>query len=125
MGATSVILGAVGSHVIEGNISAHHMSQFNSGLLFQMFNTLVLLAITFMNRYVVRSYLNAVYYLFVIGTAFFSIPLYLISLSELTGNMFSVLSPLAPLGAIMMISGWVALFMAGTSYKHKKRSSKD
>lgn len=124
MGVTTVILGAAGSHVLEGNISAHHLSQFNSGLIFQMFNTVVLLAITFMNRYVVRSFLNAIYFLFVIGTALFSIPLYLFSITELTGDIFGFLSAAPPIGALLMIAGWITLFLAGLSYKHKKRSSK-
>lgn len=124
MGATSVLVGTIGSLVLSGNVDAENMDQLNNGLLFQVFNTVVILAITFMNRYVVRAYINAIYFLFVFGTALYSIPLYLLSLSDLTGNIFSALTPAIPIGALLIFSGWIVLFFSGLSYKHKKRTSK-
>ena len=124
MGTTTILAGAVCALVLEGNISQPYINQFNSGLLFQTLTTVTLLAITFMNRYVVRSYLNATYYLFVLGTALYSIPMYLLSLKELTGSIFEFLSIAPAIGALLLFSGWITLFMAGINYSHKKRSSK-
>jgi uncharacterized membrane protein YgdD (TMEM256/DUF423 family) len=123
MGATTVIAGTIGALVLEGNITQPYLNQFNSGLLFQAFTTVALLAVTFMNRYVVRSYLNAMYYLFLLGVALYSIPSYLLSLKELTGSVFDSLSAAPLIGALLMLIGWLTLFAAGISYHHKKRSS--
>jgi len=89
LGSTTVILDAVGSFILKGNISESHLQEFNTGVLNQMFYTVVLLAITFMNRYVVRAYLRSMYYLFLIGVILFSVPMYLTSITELTGGAFS------------------------------------
>ena len=124
MGTTAVVAGAVGALVLEGNISQPYLNHFNSGLLFQAFTTVALLAVTFMNRYVVRAYLNAMYYLWVLGVALYSIPMYLLSLKELTGSVFSALGSAPVIGALLMASGWITLFAAGLSYHHKKRSNK-
>lgn len=124
LGSTSVILGAFGAHILAGNISELHLQEFNTGVNYQMFYTAVLLAITFMNRYMVRSFLNATYYLFLIGVILFSVPMYLLSLTELTGGAFGFLSPFPPIGALLLIIGWIVLFFAGLTYKHKKQTSK-
>ena len=124
LGATAVILDAVGSFILKGNISESHLQEFNTGVLNQMFYTVVLLAITFMNRYVVRAYLRSMYYLFLIGVILFSVPMYLTSITELTGGAFSGLSAFPPFGSLVMIAGWIVLFIAGVTYKHKKQTSK-
>ena len=121
LGAASVLLGAVGSHILEGNIPEKHLNMFNIANEFMMYHTLALLGLTFMNRYVSRSYLNTIYYLFVVGIILFSGTLLLGSLKEVTGFGIGILSKLTPLGGLLLISGWVVLIIAGLNYKHKKR----
>ena len=123
MGALSVIMGVVGAHILEGNISAMHMGMFNTANQFVMFHALALLALTFMNRYVNRSYTKTIYYLFVVGIILFSGSLYISSLKELTNFGPGILSKLAPAGGLLLISGWIAIILSGLNYKHKKRHS--
>ncbi len=123
MGALSVIMGAVGAHILECNISVNHMGLFNTANQFVMFHALALLALTFMNRYVKRSYTTTIYYLFVIGIALFSGTLYISSLKELTGFGPSILSKLVPVGGLLLIAGWITIVMSGLNYNHKKRRS--
>ena len=122
MGAISVVLGAVGAHILIGNISEKHMDIFNIANEYLMFHALALLGVAFMNRYVSRSYLNFIYYLFVIGVILFSGTLFISSLTELTGFSAGSLSKLTPIGGIMLFAGWIAIIFSGVNYTHKKRS---
>ncbi len=124
MGSTAVLLGTFGTNILYDHIDSVHMFQFVTGFAFQMFTAIVLLAIAFMNRYVVRAYLNAIYFLFVIGTALFSIPMYLISIYEITGEKLAFLWPITRVGVVVISMGWAVLFFAGLKYKHKKRIGK-
>lgn len=121
MGALSVILGAIGSHILNGNIPPNHMEMFNTANQFLMYHTLALLGLAFMNRYVSRSYLNAIYFLFVIGIALFSGTLLLVSLKEVIGFNLGFLGKLTPIGGLLLIIGWIVIVFAGVNYKHKKR----
>jgi len=121
MGSLSVLLGAVGSHFLEGNIPAKHMNMFNTANQFLMYHTLALLALTFMNRYVKRSYQTTIYFLFVIGIGLFSGTLFLASLKEVLGFGIGSLGKVTPIGGLLLIIGWLTLIASGLTYKHKKR----
>lgn len=121
MGAFSVILGAVGQHFLAGNISEKSMTYYEISYTFMMYHTLALLALTFMNRYVKRSYLKIVFYLFIVGIILFSGTLLLSSLKEVTGMGIGPLSKLTPIGGLSLIVGWIMIVFSGVTYKHKKR----
>lgn len=122
LGLISIILGAFGSHLLNGKISEVNMSIYQTGLLFQIYHTLALLAITFMNRYVSRSYINIIYYFFTVGVALFSGSLYVISTSEVTNIIIGFMGFLTPLGGISLALGWATLIFVGVTYEHKKRA---
>ena len=124
LGSTGVIFGAFGSHLLNENISASNLGNWNLAVMYQMIHTLALLAITFMNRYVKRGYLNTIYYLFVIGIFLFCGSLYISSISELTGIEIGVLKYSAPLGGLLLIAGWLFIIQSGIAYQHQKRSSR-
>lgn len=121
MGAISVLSGAVGAHILSGNISEKHMDIFNIANEYLMFHALALLGIAFMNRYISRSYLNTIYYLFVIGVILFSGTLFISSLTELTGFSAGSLNKLTPIGGILLFAGWIVIIFSGVNYTHKKR----
>lgn len=122
MGAISVALGAIiGTHILSGNIPEKHMDLFNIANEYMMFHALALLGLAFMNRYVPRSYLNTIYYLFVIGIILFSGIMFISSLKELTGFSPESLSKLIPLGGVLLFVGWIVVIVSGINYKHKKR----
>lgn len=123
MGAISVIFGAVGAHILNGNIPNEHLEMFNTGNQFLMYHALALLGLAFMSRYVSRSYLNAIYFLFVIGIGLFSGTLFILSLQEVVGFDISYITKLTPIGGILLIIGWIVIIFAGVNYQHKKRHS--
>lgn len=121
MGAAGVILGAFGAHILSGNIPQEDLDLYDVANEYLMIHALALLGLAFMNRYVSRSYLNIIYYLFVVGTILFSGTLYISSLKELTGFSLGGLSRLTPIGGLLLVAGWITIFMSEINYKHKKR----
>lgn len=121
MGALSVLLGVLGVQFLKGNIPNEQLSMYNTANQFIMYHALALLGLSVMNRYISRSYVNTIYYLFVIGIGLFSGSLLLISLKEVTGIGFESLSNLTPAGGLLLIIGWIVLIFGGSSYEHKKK----
>jgi len=122
LGVISVIFGAFGSHILNGKISEENMRIYNTALTYQIYHTLALLAMTFMNRYVTRQYLNIVYWLFLVGIGLFSGSLFLISTQEVTNLIVGAIVYLTPLGGLSMIAGWLVVIFIGITYQHKKRA---
>ena len=120
MGTLSVVFGSVGTHLLRDVISDEQLIIFNTANEYLMFHTLALLGLTALSRLLSRSYLNTIYYFFVIGIVLFSGTLIISSLKELTGFNPEARSILAPIGGIMLFIGWITIIMAGFSYKHKK-----
>lgn len=119
LGVTMAILSAL---VFSGNMSPVNHSNFNTALSIHMLHTVSLLAITFMSRFVSRSYLNIIFYLFTIGILLFSGSLYIDSTSELTNIEIGFMSTLTPIGGISLLGGWIVLLFTGVTYQHKKRA---
>jgi len=123
-GLIAVIMGAVASHLLFGNLVAQQMAAFNTAVQMQMYHTLAILALTFFNRYVSRSTINTVFYLFLFGIIFFCIPVYIDSTQEVTGMSMGPFSFLAPIGGLLFMAGWIAIIWSGVVYIHHKRSQK-
>jgi len=126
-GVLAVLLGTFGTSILNGNISPGKLNTWTLAVSFQMTHTIALLAITFMNRYLKRSYLNVVYYLWVIGIALYSGSLYLNAISELTGassEATGLLRYFAPVGSILLAVGWILIIVTGITYVHHKRGHK-
>ena len=124
-GLIAVIMGAIGSHYLLGNLTPAHMVAYSTAVQIQMYHTLAILAITFFNRYVSRSVINTVYYFFLFGILLFSFPVYINSTTEVTGVGMGPFSFLAPIGGLLLMGGWIAIIYSGIIYVHHKRRHKD
>ena len=120
-GFIAVFMSAMGSHYLAGNLTPEHMAAFSSAVQIQMYHTLAILAITFFNRFVSRSVVNTVYYLFLFGILLFSFPVYINSTTEVTGMGMGSFSFLAPIGGLLLMGGWIAIIYSGIIYVHHKR----
>ncbi len=120
MGFFSIVLGAIGTHILDGYISEEQLSRFNTANGYIMFHALALFGLIALKRQVSSSYLNTIFFFFVIGVTLLSGILIISSLKELTGFDVESISFFAPIGEIMLVLGWISLIMAGFSYKHKK-----
>ncbi len=122
LGIWGIIMGILLTQIFAGNLSTGNQGKYITALTFQMLHVVSLLAITFMNRFVSRSYLNIIYYFFTAGILLFSGSLYLTSTEELTNIIIGFMKYLTPLGGLSFIAGWVVLLFTGVTYKHKKRA---
>jgi uncharacterized membrane protein YgdD (TMEM256/DUF423 family) len=122
LGLLGVTMAILSTLFFTGDMSPENHNNFNTALSIHMLHTVALLAITFMSRFVSRSYLNIIFYLFTIGILLFSGSLYIDSTSELTNIVIGFMGSLTPIGGISLLGGWVVLLFTGVTYQHKKRA---
>ena len=103
-----VALGAFGAHGLKEKISADLLAVWHTGVLYQMFHTLALLAVALLlTQLPTSTALRCSGWLFVAGTVIFSGSLYLLAL---TGTRW--LGAVTPLGGVAFLGGWLSLVVA-------------
>jgi uncharacterized membrane protein YgdD (TMEM256/DUF423 family) len=96
-----VMLGAFGAHALKANLSPPLLSTFETGVRYQMYHALGLLALAWaIDRWPERRLVTAAW-LLVVGTVVFSGSLYLL---VLTGVRW--FGAITPFGGITLIAGW-------------------
>jgi uncharacterized membrane protein YgdD (TMEM256/DUF423 family) len=112
-GAMAVMLGAMGAHMLKDKLNYWEMNSFQTGVTYQMYHTLALLALVIVYNYVPSRLIEFSGYSFIFGMALFSGSLYLLSMKSifLLGNA-SVLGPITPVGGLALIAGWLLLAAA-------------
>jgi uncharacterized membrane protein YgdD (TMEM256/DUF423 family) len=109
----SVALGAFGAHMLKARISPDMLANFQTGVLYQMFHSIALIAIggILLTDWGSRATkLGLVSKLFVAGIAMFSGSLYVMAL---TGAKW--LGAVTPIGGICFLSGWAIATVAAAS----------
>ena len=106
-GTTAVGLGAFSSHGLRGQLSERLLSTFQTGVEYQMYHALALLAVGVMARLWPSSALNWAGGLFVVGVLLFSCSLYGLALGGPR-----ILGPITPIGGVCFIGGWIAFAVA-------------
>ena len=106
-GLIAVTAGAFGAHTLRDRISADLLTTFETGVRYQMYHALALLAVAWAATRWVNSLTTVAGWLFVAGTLVFSGSLYALSL---TGARW--LGAVAPLGGIAFMGGWICLALA-------------
>jgi len=108
----AVVFGALGTHWLSENISQPDLLSFETGVRYQIFHALAILFLASIPERFKGKLCNSAYYLFTFGTIFFSGSIYLLSTSDLTGINFSWLGPVTPIGGLLMILGWLMIFIS-------------
>jgi len=100
-------LGAFGAHAVRGRLSPDALATFETGVRYQMYHALALLAVA----YAVQRWGGALPSwaggLFVAGIVLFSGSLYALSLSGTR-----VLGAVTPFGGLAFLAGWACLGLA-------------
>ena len=122
LGLFFMVMVIINIQVVNGNITPKKQSLYDLATNMLMIHTVALLAMTFMNRHLSRSSINAIYYFFSLGSVVFAGSLYLMATDELTKIVLGVLKPVALVGAISLLLGWLVLLYTGFTYKHKKHA---
>ena len=104
----AVALGAFGAHVLKGRLAANMLASFETGVRYQMYHALALLAVAWaVHRWIGSALPVAAGWLFLAGTILFSLSLYLLALSGMRW-----LGAITPLGGVAFVAGWLCLVLA-------------
>jgi uncharacterized membrane protein YgdD (TMEM256/DUF423 family) len=105
----AVAAGAFGAHALRDRLSADMLQVFQTGVTYQMYHALGLLAVGMLMARLSTDgspWLTAAGWLFVAGTVLFSGSLYALALSGTTW-----LGAITPLGGVAFLLGWLALLL--------------
>ena len=125
-GASAVILGAFGAHILEKILSEKDLATFKTGVDYQFYHTFAILLTAILGRYTNKKWSIIAAGSFITGIVFFSGSLYLLATAyafELE-SFKPILGPMTPIGGILFIFGWLALFYSALKYKDRNRSSR-
>lgn len=110
-GVTSIILGAFGAHALKNYLTPEQLVSFETGVRYQMYHALFLLFLS-RNQSVTQKTKKTVFYLISVGIILFSFSIFLLTTKNVTSIDFKFLGPITPIGGILLISGWMILFIS-------------
>ncbi len=106
-----IILGAFGAHGLKGKVTPEKIVSFETGVRYQMYNAIALLALAGVSR-VIDFPLKGVLIFVLIGVIFFSGSIYGLTIQDIAGwNLSKILGPITPVGGGLMIIGWTILLV--------------
>ena len=106
-GLLGVALGAFGAHGLKGTLSPDMLANFETGVRYQMYHAVGLLAVAWAITPWPGGLTTAAGWLFVVGILIFSGSLYILSI---TGIRW--LGAVTPIGGVALIAGWGCLVVA-------------
>ncbi len=106
-GALVVMAGAFGAHALEGTLAPRLAAAFETGVRYQAWHTLALLAVLAWRAATPLAGQRLALGLWAAGMALFSGSLYALALTGI-GRLGMV----TPLGGVLLIAGWLALAAA-------------
>lgn len=119
--STGIVLGAFGAHALKAVLSPESLVSYETGVRYQMYTGLALLALSNMPHFESLSRWKNGLLLLVIGSLLFSVSIYLLSCKSLFGiESMKWLGPVTPIGGSLMILGWLLLGMVAISHKSKQ-----
>ena len=107
--ALSVVLGSMGAHAMKPHLSAEAFNSWDTAVKYQVYQSfgLLILAVAgrvgLLKKHMHRWAMHNVAF----GMLFFCASLYLRSSMPVTGIDFAWLGPLAPIGGLLFIAGWL------------------
>jgi uncharacterized membrane protein YgdD (TMEM256/DUF423 family) len=106
-GLIGVAFGAFGAHGLRGRLSAEMLAVFETGVRYQMYHALALMAIAALSDRLSGRLIAAAGWLFVTGIVIFSGSLYALAVTGIT-----VLGAITPIGGVALLAGWACLVLA-------------
>lgn len=116
LGALSIVLGAFGAHGLKKVLDPVMLTNFETGVKYQMYHALFLLLVGSLHL-IPEQDKKWIYILTLAGVLFFSGSIYLLSTKELTGFSISKFGIITPIGGLMLISAWIVLIFKIISNK--------
>ena len=112
LGGVAVALGAFGAHGLKRIVPPETVSTFQTGVQYQMYHGLALIAVAIIFEKFPNRLLNWSGLAFCIGILLFSGSLYLLTFLKATGKVgLEGLGLVTPVGGVFFILGWVLFFL--------------
>ncbi|MCP1995856.1 DUF423 domain-containing protein [Flavobacterium sp. HSC-61S13] len=115
-GGTAVIFGAFGAHLLKKRFNKEQLSNFETGVRYQMYHAIALLAIG-LSAATPNEYLTNAVRFFILGTLLFSLSIYGLTISSAMKSKIKILGPITPIGGLFLVGGWVMLLVYFFSIK--------
>jgi uncharacterized membrane protein YgdD (TMEM256/DUF423 family) len=113
LGGLAVVLGAFGAHGLKKVVDADSLAVYQTGVQYQMYHALALLAVGMLSERIGANLLNYAGFSFIAGVVLFSGSLYLIvSLHAMNRPVSTAVGILTPLGGLFFILGWILLLIS-------------
>lgn len=106
-GLTGVALGAFAAHGLKSRLAPEMLTVFQTGVQYQMYHALALLAVALLSLHMPGRLLSAAGGLFAVGILLFSGSLYLLTLTGV-----GKLGIVTPFGGVAFLAGWLCLVFA-------------
>ncbi|MGA6098094.1 DUF423 domain-containing protein [Stutzerimonas marianensis] len=106
-GLTGVALGAFAAHGLKSRLAPEMLAVFQTGVEYQMYHALALLAVALLSLHIPGRLLSAAGGLFTVGILLFSGSLYLLTLTGV-----GKLGIITPFGGVAFLAGWLCLVFA-------------
>lgn len=109
-GFIAIILGAFGAHALKEVLDANQLVSFETGVKYQMYHALFLLFLGNFNL-VSEKAKKSIYFFILSGVLLFSGSIYLLATKNISNIDFRIIGILTPIGGLLMIIGWLLLFL--------------
>lgn len=103
-GGLAVAFGAFGAHALKARLTPDDLAIFETGVKYQMYHALALLALGFVTSRLEAPALKVAGFAFLAGILIFSGTLYAMALGAPR-----ILGAVTPLGGLALIAGWASL----------------
>jgi uncharacterized membrane protein YgdD (TMEM256/DUF423 family) len=116
-GGLAVVLGAFGAHGLQSITQDEKILHgFGTGVQYQMYHSLALLLIACNYERDSGKWIKRAAIFFIAGVVLFSGSLYLLTYLKINeSNAANIAGPITPLGGLILILGWICLFIAAIS----------
>ena len=104
-GATGIIFGAFGAHVLKKKLTNGQLQSFETGVKYQIYHALGLLVLGFQLE-LDATLKNSIFLLLIVGTVLFSFSIYGLVLSSANNKKLRFLGPMTPFGGLLLVLGW-------------------
>ncbi len=106
LGLLGVVAGAMGVHALRDTLDARALSTFETGVRFQMYHALALLAVGLLAGQWKTGLVKLSGVLFTAGVVLFSGSLYILAITGI-----GVFGAIAPLGGLSLMAAWTSLIV--------------
>jgi uncharacterized membrane protein YgdD (TMEM256/DUF423 family) len=105
-----IVLGAFGAHGLKNILQDYpeKLTSFETGVRYQMYMGFSFLILSFLSD---KLNVKLISKFWLIGTIFFSLSIYLLTITPILKLSLKFLGPITPIGGLLLIIGWFLLIL--------------